>query len=261
MCSENGAGPERDKLDFEFLGNRTGQRYLIQTNVYKDGVEGREMRHMLWFDPTEEFHSYSILWNNCQIVQVTNFITARIFFLKENWSLSYMALPSMGSTTMNGSDDHLCHSFIFLIAVGSKWESKNFTLNLVNRFFVDRVPIRVYKNNGEKNDFFPNEKPMYLFASIWTQMTGPLEVGLRKQTAKEPHSCPLTWTSAFRGANGKIHTLHAYQPLPRIDGISTRFGIYLIPKRWMMLGCREILLVMIIARIMNDIRNCQGSVH
>ncbi|KAE8689710.1 putative xyloglucan endotransglucosylase/hydrolase protein 8 [Hibiscus syriacus] len=60
MCSENGAGPERDELDFEFLGNRTGQPYLIQTNVYKNGVGNREMRHMLWFDPTEDYHSYSI---------------------------------------------------------------------------------------------------------------------------------------------------------------------------------------------------------
>lgn len=68
MCTENGAGPTRDELDFEFLGNRTGQPYLIQTNVYKNGTGGREMRHMLWFDPTEEFHTYSILWNNHQIV-------------------------------------------------------------------------------------------------------------------------------------------------------------------------------------------------
>ncbi|XVF27820.1 hypothetical protein REPUB_Repub14bG0141900 [Reevesia pubescens] len=116
MCSENGAGPERDELDFEFLGNRTGQPYLIQTNVYKNGVGSREMRHMLWFDPTEDFHSYSILWNNKQII-----------------------------------------------------------------FFVDRVPIRVYKNNGdEKNDFFPNEKPMYLFSSIWNADDWATRGGLEK---------------------------------------------------------------------------------
>ena len=60
MCSENGAGPERDELDFEFLGNKTGEPYLIQTNVYKNGTRGRKMRHMLWFDPTEDYHTYSI---------------------------------------------------------------------------------------------------------------------------------------------------------------------------------------------------------
>ncbi|KAJ6367533.1 hypothetical protein OIU78_000153 [Salix suchowensis] len=68
MCTENGAGPTRDELDFEFLGNRTGEPYLIQTNIYKNGTGNREMRHMLWFDPTEDYHTYSILWNNQQIV-------------------------------------------------------------------------------------------------------------------------------------------------------------------------------------------------
>ncbi|KAL5159310.1 putative xyloglucan endotransglucosylase/hydrolase protein 8 [Glycine soja] len=68
MCSENGAGPKRDELDFEFLGNKTGEPYLTETNVYKNGTGGREMRHMLWFDPTEDYHTYSILWNNHQVV-------------------------------------------------------------------------------------------------------------------------------------------------------------------------------------------------
>ncbi|RZB65689.1 Retrovirus-related Pol polyprotein from transposon RE2 [Glycine soja] len=68
MCSENGAGPKRDELNFEFLGNKTGEPYLTETNVYKNGTGGREMRHMLWFDPIEDYHTYSILWNNHQVV-------------------------------------------------------------------------------------------------------------------------------------------------------------------------------------------------
>ncbi|WOL18102.1 putative xyloglucan endotransglucosylase/hydrolase protein 8 [Canna indica] len=116
MCSDLGAAPERDELDFEFLGNRTGQPYTIQTNVYKNGVGGREMRHTLWFDPTADFHTYSILWNNHHIV-----------------------------------------------------------------FFVDKVPIRVYKNNGRKpNDYFPDEKPMYMFSSIWNADDWATRGGLEK---------------------------------------------------------------------------------
>ncbi|KAF3772594.1 putative xyloglucan endotransglucosylase/hydrolase protein 8 [Nymphaea thermarum] len=61
-------GKERDELVFEFLGNRTGQSYTLQTNIYKGGIGGREMRHMLWFDPTKDFHTYSFLWNDHQIV-------------------------------------------------------------------------------------------------------------------------------------------------------------------------------------------------
>ncbi|KAK6123987.1 hypothetical protein DH2020_042270 [Rehmannia glutinosa] len=52
MCSENAAGPERDELDIEFLGNRTGQPYLIQTNVYKNGTGGHfNVEACQWEDP------------------------------------------------------------------------------------------------------------------------------------------------------------------------------------------------------------------
>ncbi|XP_015942277.1 probable xyloglucan endotransglucosylase/hydrolase protein 8 [Arachis duranensis] len=77
------------------------------------------MRHMLWFDPTEDYHTYSILWNNHQIV-----------------------------------------------------------------FFVDRVPIRVFRNNGKENNFFPNEKPMYLFSSIWNADDWATRGGLEKTNRK-----------------------------------------------------------------------------
>jgi xyloglucan:xyloglucosyl transferase len=48
MCTENGAGSTRDEFDFEFMGNRAGQPYLLQTNLYKNRTGNREMRHMLW---------------------------------------------------------------------------------------------------------------------------------------------------------------------------------------------------------------------
>ncbi|CAN6205580.1 unnamed protein product [Urochloa humidicola] len=79
MCSDVDAAPLRDELDFEFLGNRTGQPYIIQTNVYHNGVGGREMRHSLWFDPTADFHTYAILWNAKHIVFFVDKVPIRVY--------------------------------------------------------------------------------------------------------------------------------------------------------------------------------------
>ncbi|OMO77165.1 Glycoside hydrolase, family 16 [Corchorus olitorius] len=65
MASE---GDSHDELDFEFLGNVSGEPYLVQTNVYVNGTGNREQRHTLWFDPTIDFHTYSFFWNRRSIL-------------------------------------------------------------------------------------------------------------------------------------------------------------------------------------------------
>ncbi|CAK8571224.1 unnamed protein product [Lathyrus sativus] len=59
-----------DEIDFEFLGNIRGKDWRIQTNIYGNGSTniGREERYGLWFDPSEDFHHYSILWTDSKII-------------------------------------------------------------------------------------------------------------------------------------------------------------------------------------------------
>ncbi|RWR90441.1 xyloglucan endotransglucosylase/hydrolase protein 9-like protein [Cinnamomum micranthum f. kanehirae] len=76
-------GPDHDELDFEFLGNVSGEPYLVQTNVYVNGTGNREQRHSLWFDPTADFHSYSFLWNRHCIIFLIDGIPIRVFTNKE----------------------------------------------------------------------------------------------------------------------------------------------------------------------------------
>lgn len=107
--------PEHDELDFEFLGNRSGQPYILQTNVFAGGKGDKEHRIYLWFDPTQDYHSYSVLWNMYQIV-----------------------------------------------------------------FFVDSVPIRVFKNSKDLGVRYPFNQPMKVYSSLWTAEDWATRGGLEK---------------------------------------------------------------------------------
>ncbi|XP_006366191.1 xyloglucan endotransglucosylase/hydrolase protein 24-like [Solanum tuberosum] len=72
-------GSTHDEIDFEFLGNLSGDPYIVHTNVYTQGKGDKEQQFYLWFDPTADFHTYSILWNPQTIIFYVDSTPIRVF--------------------------------------------------------------------------------------------------------------------------------------------------------------------------------------
>ncbi|KAJ6324181.1 hypothetical protein OIU76_011476 [Salix suchowensis] len=96
-----------DEIDFEFLGKIRGKDWRIQTNIYGNGSTsvGREERYSLWFDPSDDFHQYSILWTNSQIIFYVDNIPIREVKRTESMGGDFPSKPmSLYATIWDGSD-------------------------------------------------------------------------------------------------------------------------------------------------------------
>ncbi|KAK6142289.1 hypothetical protein DH2020_022637 [Rehmannia glutinosa] len=77
FLSSQGTG--HDEIDFEFLGNSSGEPYTIHTNVYTQGKGDKEQQFHLWFDPTSAFHTYSVIWNPQRIIFMVDNTPIRVY--------------------------------------------------------------------------------------------------------------------------------------------------------------------------------------
>ncbi|KAK4423820.1 putative xyloglucan endotransglucosylase/hydrolase protein 33 [Sesamum alatum] len=96
-----------DEIDIELLGHEKRRDWVLQTNIYGNGSvrTGREEKFYLWFDPTQGFHNYSILWNNHHIVFWWTTLPVREFVHSNAIGSVYPSKPmSVYTTIWDGSE-------------------------------------------------------------------------------------------------------------------------------------------------------------
>ncbi|KAI9117360.1 hypothetical protein K1719_011526 [Acacia pycnantha] len=132
-------GSNWDEIDFEFLGNLSGDPYILHTNVFSQGKGNREQQFYLWFDPTADFHTYSILWNPQRIMYVS--------YSPFNYSYVFLFRPFIPT-------QRLIHmSFFLYLDSDSQW--------------IYGTPIREFKNSESIGVPFPKNQAMRIYSSLW----------------------------------------------------------------------------------------------
>nr|XP_009796007.1 PREDICTED: xyloglucan endotransglucosylase/hydrolase protein 2-like [Nicotiana sylvestris]XP_016459951.1 PREDICTED: xyloglucan endotransglucosylase/hydrolase protein 2-like [Nicotiana tabacum] len=145
-----------DELDFEFLGNREGKPYTLQTNVFANGIGDREQRIQLWFDPTANFHEYSILWNSHQIVFFVDEVPIRVYKNKSHRGVGYPTQSMQSEATIWNGETWATENGSAKI----NWSNSPFTAQFQG-FTIEGCPFSNYSLNCNSTNFWWNSKQFW----------------------------------------------------------------------------------------------------
>ncbi|WVZ94419.1 hypothetical protein U9M48_040312 [Paspalum notatum var. saurae] len=94
----SGDGDGHDEIDMEFMGNSSGQPVVLNTNVWANGDGKKEHQFDLWFDPSADYHTYTIIWNPENILfKVDN------LFIRSFKRYADLAYPSSKPMTLHAT--------------------------------------------------------------------------------------------------------------------------------------------------------------
>ncbi|KAJ4757323.1 Xyloglucan endotransglucosylase/hydrolase [Rhynchospora pubera] len=148
-----------DEIDFEFLGNVSSDGsefyYTLHTNIFVNGVGNREEQfRMSWYNPTSDYHNYTIFWNPYMVVWSVDGNAIRVFRNYEDQGIPFPKYkPQKVYTSIWNADDWACQGG----AVKTNWTYMPFVANYLN--YVENVcpysgPNSVQVCNDPSNWYF-----------------------------------------------------------------------------------------------------------
>ncbi|XP_059290011.1 putative xyloglucan endotransglucosylase/hydrolase protein 1 [Lycium ferocissimum] len=89
ISDDQAQGVSHDEIDFEFVGTEG----KLQTNLFANDMGGREEVYQLPFDPSEDYHTYQILYSPYRIVFFVDNIPVRTFKNNTNRGINFPTKP------------------------------------------------------------------------------------------------------------------------------------------------------------------------